>query len=150
MEKLSGIVTCSALKHMYRDILRTGDGHGLSSNENQITHQTQESRVSDQSEMIQSSKEHENCTGIIKVQDKVLDMQDEVLDLVFVHLTGSEEVLRARLEGRRGHFMPPALLTSQLATLEPLTPREIGFTVNIDATTDSVVIEIMDRFKQMS
>lgn len=36
----------------------------------------------------------------------------------YVHLTGDPAVLAARLAGRRGHFMNPALLDSQLATLE--------------------------------
>jgi gluconokinase len=37
----------------------------------------------------------------------------------FVYLTGPRAVLEERLKARRGHFMPPALLDSQLATLEP-------------------------------
>lgn len=36
----------------------------------------------------------------------------------FVHLDVPADVLRARLETRAGHFMPPELLGSQLATLE--------------------------------
>jgi gluconokinase len=40
----------------------------------------------------------------------------------YVHLTGDPAVLAARLAGRRGHFMNPALLESQIATLE--TPEE--------------------------
>jgi gluconokinase len=36
----------------------------------------------------------------------------------YVHLTGDPGVLAARLAGRRGHFMNPALLASQLSTLE--------------------------------
>ena len=36
----------------------------------------------------------------------------------YVHLTGDSRVLAKRLAGRRGHFMNPALLDSQLATLE--------------------------------
>ena len=36
----------------------------------------------------------------------------------YVHLTGDADVLATRLAGRRGHFMNPALLDSQLATLE--------------------------------
>lgn len=36
----------------------------------------------------------------------------------FVLLEGPEEVVRGRLEGREGHFMPSELLASQLATLE--------------------------------
>ncbi len=37
----------------------------------------------------------------------------------FVYLTGPESVIRARLEARTGHYMPPSLLPSQLADLEP-------------------------------
>jgi len=37
--------------------------------------------------------------------------------VVFLH--GSPELLRSRISGRAGHFMPPALLASQLAALEP-------------------------------
>ena len=37
----------------------------------------------------------------------------------FVHLTGPPALIADRLKNRRGHFMPPALLASQLAILEP-------------------------------
>jgi gluconokinase len=37
----------------------------------------------------------------------------------FVHLTGPRALIEERLKSRRGHFMSPALLDSQLATLEP-------------------------------
>ncbi len=37
----------------------------------------------------------------------------------FVFLAADEELLRARLTGREGHFAGPALLASQLADLEP-------------------------------
>jgi carbohydrate kinase (thermoresistant glucokinase family) len=40
-------------------------------------------------------------------------------DLRFVHLTAPRAVLEERLRARAGHFMPPALLESQLAALEP-------------------------------
>lgn len=36
----------------------------------------------------------------------------------FVWLTAAPSVIRDRLERRRGHYMPPALLESQLETLE--------------------------------
>ena len=39
----------------------------------------------------------------------------------FVYLTGPPALIAERLKNRRGHFMPPALLASQLATLEPPT-----------------------------
>jgi carbohydrate kinase (thermoresistant glucokinase family) len=39
----------------------------------------------------------------------------------FVYLKGDEATIAPRLAGRSGHFMPPALLASQLATLEEPT-----------------------------
>jgi carbohydrate kinase (thermoresistant glucokinase family) len=39
--------------------------------------------------------------------------------LRFVHLRGDRAVLEERLAQRRGHYMPPTLLDSQLQTLEP-------------------------------
>ncbi|CAI8004012.1 Probable gluconokinase, partial [Geodia barretti] len=43
---------------------------------------------------------------------------------VVVQLTASQEVLTSRVAERRGHFMPPSLVTSQLAVLEPLSAQE--------------------------
>ena len=41
--------------------------------------------------------------------------------LRFIYLKGSKEVIRARMEIRKDHFMPAALLDSQFATLEEPT-----------------------------
>ncbi len=49
--------------------------------------------------------------------------------LVFVHLTIDPATLRARMQARRQHFMPTALLDSQLKTLEPLAADETGTTI---------------------
>ena len=35
-----------------------------------------------------------------------------------IHLCGSAELLRRRMEGRRGHFMPVSLLAGQIALME--------------------------------
>lgn len=58
---------------------------------------------------------------------------------IFVHLEGSLEVLSARLEGRTDHFMPPALLASQLATLEPLEADEAAVIVDVAASMSHIV-----------
>jgi len=71
-----GIVTCSALKRSYRDILR-----------------------------------RDNVT--------------------FVNFTGDASVVRDRMMRRQGHFMPPALLDSQFATLEQPAPDEQAIDVDI-------------------
>jgi gluconokinase len=85
----NGVITCSALKHTYRDALR----------------------------------------------------DDNVL---FGYLTAPREVLRDRLRTRSGHFMPPALLDSQLADLEPPSPDERAIGVDIaqpPAVQAAVIVE---------
>jgi beta-N-acetylhexosaminidase len=70
-------------------------------------------------------------------------IREQAPDTVFLHLHGSKEVLGSRLEGRSGHFMPAALLDSQLATLEPLDAGEAGIVVDIAAPVDQVVAEAL-------
>ncbi|MCU1565466.1 MAG: carbohydrate kinase, thermoresistant glucokinase family, partial [Pseudarthrobacter sp.] len=70
-------------------------------------------------------------------------IREQAPDTIFLHLHGSKEVLRARTEGRTGHFMPPALLESQLATLEPLGADEAGIVVDIAAPVQQVVQEAL-------
>jgi gluconokinase/shikimate kinase len=81
------VITCSALKRVYRDLLR-GD------------------RV------------------------------------VFVYLAGSRDLLASRLAARHGHFMPPALLESQLATLEPPSPDEHAVTIDVSGTVPAEADEL--------
>jgi gluconokinase len=66
----------------------------------------------------------------------------------FVHLSGSREVIGERLASRSGHFMPPSLLDSQFADLEPLGEDEDGITVDVTATPEQIadrVCEGLDR-----
>lgn len=58
--------------------------------------------------------------------------------ITFVHLTGSAELLTARAAARTGHFMPPTLLRSQLATLEPLGPDEAGVVIDVTASVAEI------------
>lgn len=84
-ERSSSIVTCSALRKPYRDVLRRGHP-----------------------------------------------------SVWFAHLAAPVAELEARIRKRKGHFMPPSMLGSQLATLEPLARDEPGSTV--DATPAPEVI----------
>jgi gluconokinase len=85
-----GVITCSALKRSYRDLLRgTGD------------------------------------------------------DVLFVYLRGTREVLAQRLAARHGHYMPPVLLDSQFADLEPPGPDEPAITVDIGPPPSDLVAEIL-------
>lgn len=52
-------------------------------------------------------------------------------EVIFVHLTGTEEQIGTRLGRRTGHFMPSALLGTQLAALEPLGQDENAIVVDI-------------------
>jgi gluconokinase len=86
----SAIVTCSALRRAYRDLL--GDGHP---------------------------------------------------SVWFAHVMVSNDLIHDRIEHRRGHYMPPSLLGSQLSTLEPLEPDEPGIAVSGDGPPDAVADQIL-------
>ena len=86
----SVVVTCSALKRSYRDLLR--DGHP---------------------------------------------------SVWFAHVTADRELLQRRVQERTGHYMPPSLLDSQLATLEPLEDDEPGVRVSGAGSPDDVVAEVL-------
>jgi gluconokinase len=49
----------------------------------------------------------------------------------FILLDGSRELITDRMKKRKGHFMPPALLDSQFATLEKPTPDEHAVILDI-------------------
>lgn len=57
----------------------------------------------------------------------------------FVFLTGSHACLSQRMAGRSGHFMPAALLDSQLATLESPEGEPGVVTVEIDQEAGKVL-----------
>lgn len=63
----------------------------------------------------------------------------EAPETSFVYLHGSRELLSSRLSKREDHFMPAALLDSQLDTLEPLADDEAGVAVDVAGTPDAIV-----------
>ncbi|OBH41429.1 gluconate kinase [Mycobacterium intracellulare] len=63
----------------------------------------------------------------------------------FVHLSGSAELIAGRLTARTDHFMPAALLRSQLDTLEALGPDEAGTTVDAGRGVDAIVDAVLQR-----
>jgi carbohydrate kinase (thermoresistant glucokinase family) len=62
--------------------------------------------------------------------------------LRLVHLAGSEALIRGRLEARRGHFMPPTLLPSQLRILEAPDADERPIVIDIGQSPEAIVAEI--------
>jgi gluconokinase len=92
VERVTGhgvVVSCSALRHVYRDCLRK------------------------------------------KVNGKVH----------FILLDGSRELITDRMKQRKGHFMPPALLDSQFATLEKPTPDEHAVILDISHPVPALLTE---------
>lgn len=64
-------------------------------------------------------------------------------DVRLVRLAGDEALIRARMEKRTDHYMPPSLLTSQIATLEPPTGDEEAITVDVTRTPTICVTDIL-------
>jgi gluconokinase len=66
-------------------------------------------------------------------------------DIRLVYLDGTQALIADRLSHRKGHFMPPGLLISQFAALQPPTPDERPVTVSIDAEVEVIVDRIISQ-----
>jgi gluconokinase len=69
-------------------------------------------------------------------------------NVIFVFLNGHREVIAARMARRADHFMPPALLNSQLATLEPPAADENVLAVDLGTTPADEVAEVLHALEQ--
>lgn len=63
----------------------------------------------------------------------------------FLHLSGSAELIADRLAARTDHFMPAALLRSQLDTLETLGSDEAGITIDAGREVDAIVGDVLNQ-----
>jgi carbohydrate kinase (thermoresistant glucokinase family) len=63
--------------------------------------------------------------------------------LQLVHLSGTPELLAARLAERRDHYMPASLLSSQLATLQAPDADENALTLDIALAHDALADAIL-------
>lgn len=63
-------------------------------------------------------------------------------DIIWVHLSGSKEIIKARMDARAGHFMPSKLLESQFKALEIPT---YGIHVDISEDTTTIVNTIVSK-----
>ena len=77
------------------------------------------------------------CSALKKSYRDIIRASDPTVQFVF--LAGSRELLSERLARRKGHFMPPTLLQSQLDTLEPLDPDEAGIVLDISEKPEELV-----------
>jgi gluconokinase len=85
------------------------------------------------------------CSALKRVyRDK---LRQRLGPLVLLHLTGSNELIAARIRQRQAHFMPAGLLKSQLAALEPPAPDEVAMTVRVETEFEHIlegVTEFLD------
>jgi carbohydrate kinase (thermoresistant glucokinase family) len=81
------------------------------------------------------------CSALKRVyREKIKEIEPETK---FVHLHGTRELLQKRMNSRSDHFMPIALLDSQLATLELITADENGKQFDISKSVSQLVDEII-------
>ena len=66
-------------------------------------------------------------------------------DVRFVYLAGSRPLIEERMAKRRGHFMPPSLLDSQLSILEEPSPGERAWVCDIGEPPDAIVADLVTR-----
>jgi gluconokinase len=82
-----------------------------------------------------------SCSALKRRYRDLLREADPALR--FAHLSGSREVIAARMQSRVGHYMPPSLLDSQLRDLEPLQAGEAGITLDIGSAPYQLVARIL-------
>lgn len=64
-----------------------------------------------------------------------------------VYLDGSRALIAGRLAERHGHFMPPALLDSQFAALEPPAADEHAIVVGIADTPEAIADRVVAQVR---
>jgi gluconokinase len=83
------------------------------------------------------------CSALKHSYQEYLEKHEPEL-VRYVHLRGSEELIRQRLAARKGHFMPPGLLRSQFEALErPVAPDDVE--VDITPPPDAIAKEIRKK-----
>ncbi|AYC99732.1 gluconokinase [Neorhizobium sp. NCHU2750] len=88
------------------------------------------------------------CSSLKKIyRDRLRSAGGE--PLYFVFLKGTPELLAERMGARKGHFMPTALLQSQLATLESPEGEPGVVTVNIDAEVSDIVADSIAKLETL-
>jgi gluconokinase len=76
------------------------------------------------------------CSALKRSYRNVLNRRGTGVEFVYLALDRAD--LEERVEHREGHFMPPSLLDSQLATLEPPATTEPA--IQVDAGSDARLV----------
>lgn len=86
------------------------------------------------------------CSALKRVYRDILigDRPDTLL----MYLRGSKALIADRVSARKNHFMPPALLDSQFATLEEPGPDEHPIIVDIVGSKDAVVADALRKLTE--
>jgi gluconokinase len=85
------------------------------------------------------------CSALRRAYRDILVHGRNGIRLVYLH--GTQQLIASRLAARKGHFMPPQLLTSQFKTLEPPDSDEHPVTVSIDASVEAIIDDILRQLK---
>jgi gluconokinase len=86
-----------------------------------------------------------SCSALKRSYRDVLRTEAGAPELRFVFLRGTRALLAERLASRRGHFMPPSLLESQLATLEEPSADEEAWVCDIGESPEEIVAALAAR-----
>lgn len=82
-----------------------------------------------------------SCSALKRSYRDLLREADPALR--FAHLDGPRELIAERLSARKDHYMPPLLLDSQLAVLEPLGADEQGIVLDVRQAPAQLVAQIL-------
>ena len=85
------------------------------------------------------------CSALKRAYRRILIPRNSPIQLV--HLTGDRRLISDRLESRKHHFMPPELLATQFASLEPPCADESCINVDIRQTPLACVAAIRQSLK---
>ena len=95
-------------------------------------------------------KDHEGTSTVLTcsaLRRAYRDILQDAAPTFFVHLDAPFEVLQERMQHRTKHFMPPALLTSQIESLEQLGDDEPGAVVDVTPPIDEVIEEAVNAVR---
>ncbi len=83
------------------------------------------------------------CSALKRTYREVL--RTAAAGITFIYLHGDRELLAGRLAQRRDHFMPPSLLDSQLAALEPPARDEDAWGYDVSLPPREIVAAVLKR-----
>ncbi len=87
------------------------------------------------------------CSALRRAYRDVLRSAVPADETFVILLEADAATLRSRMASRTGHYMPPALLESQLATLEPLQLDERGVVLNATRPPADVVADAVSAVR---